>query len=139
MISFQLNELEKGEPPNENTNSEHDIPIYTEEFLSFNKGQYTLYSITISIFLKLIKLFTARESELRKLRTIVIDQKQETSVLEKHIENMKNGILKVTADSQQLDLENMKYEEYLNNLRSKFSDALAGVSVPGQYYFLLTN
>ncbi|XP_050059051.1 high mobility group protein 20A-like isoform X2 [Aphis gossypii] len=69
----------KEKPSNHNINKGYDIPIYTEEFLNFNK---------------------ARESELRYLRKTVTDQEQEVAVLDKHIGNMNNdNIEPPTAES----------------------------------------
>jgi hypothetical protein len=38
MSFVQEQELEKEKPSSDNSNIVHDIPIFTEEFLEFNKG-----------------------------------------------------------------------------------------------------
>ncbi|XP_026817496.1 high mobility group protein 20A-like [Rhopalosiphum maidis] len=99
----------KIKPSNDNINTVYDIPIFSDEFLIFNK---------------------ARDSELRYLRKTVTDQEQEVSVLDKHIENMENGIVKLTANIEKLEAGCSKYEEYLNKLRPLLLDAFADISFP---------
>lgn len=84
-------------------------------------------------------LFTARETELRYVRKTAINIEQEVCVLEKHIENMNNAVITLTANTQQLKFGYMIYESYLNNLRSKFRNALAHIPLPGKNYFRLIN
>ncbi|VVC29067.1 Hypothetical protein CINCED_3A019272 [Cinara cedri] len=103
-------ELEKEKPPSDDGKTVFDIPIFSEEFLNFNK---------------------ARESELRYLRKTVTDQEQEVSILDKHIENLNVGINKLTDNTE---IAKYTYEidkEHLNYLRSKFLEALAHTSLPG--------
>lgn len=101
--------LVKEKPSNHNINKGYDIPIYTEEFFNFNK---------------------ARESELRYLRKTVTDQEQEVSVLDKHIGNMNNGIIKLMANTEKLKVGCSKYEQYLINLRSLLLDSFSNISFP---------
>ncbi|XP_060863008.1 high mobility group protein 20A-like [Metopolophium dirhodum] len=105
----ELQELDKEKPFSNNSNTVNDIPIYTEEFLNFNKS---------------------RESELRYLRKTVIDQEQEVSVLYKHIGNMNNGIIKLMANTKKLKAECLKYEHYLIQLRSLLLDAFDNIAFP---------
>lgn len=84
-------------------------------------------------------MVTARESELRYLRKNVIDQEQEISVLDKHIENMNNGVIKLASNTEQIQFGNIKYEQYLSKLRILYCDALANIPLPGKYYFKLIN
>ncbi|XP_025190332.1 high mobility group protein 20A-like isoform X2 [Melanaphis sacchari] len=101
--------LEKEKPSTDNSNTVYDIPIYTEEFLNFNK---------------------ARESELRYLRKTVTDQEQEVSVLDKHIGNMNNGIIKLMANTEKLKAGCSKYEQYLIKLRSILLDSFSDITFP---------
>lgn len=87
----------------------------------------------------MLLLFIARDSELRYLRKTVIDQEQEVSVLDKHIENMNNGIIKLMANTKQLEVGCLKYEQHLNKLRSKCLIAFANIKLPGKLYFKLIN
>jgi len=84
----------------------------------------------------IIFLFTARESELRYLRKTVTDQEQEVSVLDKHIGNMNNGIIKLMANTEKLKVGCSKYEQYLIQLRSLFLDSFSNISFPGKYFKL---
>ncbi|KAL4136146.1 hypothetical protein QTP88_007710 [Uroleucon formosanum] len=93
----------------DNSNTVHDIPIFTEEFLNFNK---------------------ARDSELRELRKKVTDQEQEVCVLDKHIENMENVSTKLVAINEQLKAGCSKYENYLIKLRSRLLDAFSNTAFP---------
>ncbi|XP_025191976.1 high mobility group protein 20A-like isoform X2 [Melanaphis sacchari] len=101
-------ELIKVKPSNDN-NTVLEIPIFSDEFLNFNKG---------------------RDTELRYLRKKVTDQEQEVSVLDKHIENMHNGIDKLMANTENFKAGCSKYEQYLIKLRPLLLDALADISFP---------
>lgn len=81
-------------------------------------------------------MFLARESELRYLRKTVTDQEQEVSVLDKHIENMNNGILKLITNTEQLKAGCLIYEDHLDKLRSKVVDAFASIKLPGKNMFI---
>lgn len=84
-------------------------------------------------------MFIARESELRYLRKTVIDQEQEVSVLDKHIENMNHGIVKLITNTEQLSAGCIKYEQHLNKLRCKLLGAFSKIALPGKYYFTISN
>lgn len=100
--------------------------------MNFNKGNYFFYSkICINFIIYIVNLFIARESELRYLRKTVTDQEQEVSVLDKHIENMNNGILKLMANTEQLKAGCSIYDQHLNKLRPKLLDAFANITLPG--------
>lgn len=77
-----------------------------------------------------------RDSELRYLRKKVTDQGQEVSVLDKHIENMQNGIVNLMANTEKLKAGCSKYEQYLIKLRSLLLDAFADIAFPGKYFKL---
>jgi peptidoglycan hydrolase CwlO-like protein len=80
-------------------------------------------------------LFIARESELRYLRKTVTDQEQEVSVLDKHIENMNNGIVKLMANTEQLKVGSLTFEKHLDKLRSKLLDAFSSITLPGNHFY----
>lgn len=86
-----------------------EIPIFTEQFLDHNR-----------------KI----DSELRMLRKSNNDYEQQNAVLEKHVENMKNGITRITNETTHLDLENKRLQTYLDSLRSKLALAFASLSIP---------
>lgn len=82
-------------------------------------------------------MFIARESELRYLRKTVIDQEQEVSVLDKHIENINNGITKLKANTDHLEAGCLKYEQHLEMLRYKVFEALVNFKFPGNHFIKL--
>lgn len=92
---------------------DYDIQIFTDEFLDHNK--------TV-------------DSELRVIRKSNIDFEQQNSVLEKHVENMKNGIDKLNHDNIDLDKKNLLLSSYLEKLKKKLSTALSSLSIPSKYY-----
>lgn len=79
-------------------------------------------------------MLIGRESELRYLRKTVTDQEQEVSVLDKHIENMNNGINKLIANTEQLKAGCSKFEQHLIKLRSQLIHAFANIAFPGEYF-----
>lgn len=87
-----------------------DIPIFTDEFLDHNK---------------------TFDSELRILRKSFTDYEQQNSVLEKHVENMSNGIDKLDVEMNGLDENNKILQAYLNKLRVKLSGSLSGIGGDG--------
>ncbi|KAL4132070.1 hypothetical protein QTP88_009288 [Uroleucon formosanum] len=105
----EVQELKKDKSFSDNSNTVFDIPIYTEEFLNFNKS---------------------RESELRYLHKTVADQEQEVSVLDKHMENMNDEIIKLMANTKNLKVGCLKYEHYLIKLRSLLLDAFDNITFP---------
>lgn len=88
---------------------DYDIPIFTEEFLDHNK--------TV-------------DSELRLLRKSNTDYEQQNSVLEKHVENMTNGVQKVQDETSALQQQNAAMQTYLVKLRRKLATALSALSIP---------
>ncbi|XP_035912518.1 high mobility group protein 20A [Anopheles stephensi] len=85
---------------------DYDIPIFTEDFLDHNK---------------------VVDSELRTLRKSNIDYEQQNSVLEKHVENMENGIQKLDSETSSLESRNAVLESYLLKLRTTLANALQGL------------
>ncbi|XP_053687993.1 high mobility group protein 20A [Sabethes cyaneus] len=87
---------------------DYEIPIFTDDFLEHNK---------------LI------DSELRVLRKSNIDYEQQNSVLEKHVENMDNGIQKLENETKGLKNRNAMLLNHLQKLRSVLATALAGLPI----------
>lgn len=96
-------------PLKENIPRNGEIPIFTEEFLQHNR---------------------VIDSELKKIRKINTDYEQQNSVLEKHVENMQNGIAKTKNEIDDLQDENRLLETYLTKLREKMANAFAGHAIP---------
>uniref|UniRef100_A0A1B6DHW6 HMG box domain-containing protein n=1 Tax=Clastoptera arizonana TaxID=38151 RepID=A0A1B6DHW6_9HEMI len=87
-----------------------DIPIFTEEFLDHNK---------------------ARESELRQLRKSNTDYEQQNAVLQKHLENMRAAVEKLTVETQQQKNNNAALQQHLQQLRMTLATGLANTPLPG--------
>lgn len=90
---------------------EYDIPIFTEEFLDNNK---------------------AVDSELRMLRKSNTDYEQQNSVLEKHVENMTNGVKKLQDEKTALRSSNDVLQVYIDRLREKLAGALSTLAIPSE-------
>ncbi|XP_036338623.1 high mobility group protein 20A [Rhagoletis pomonella] len=88
-----------------------EIPIFTNEFLEHNK-----------IF----------DMELRTLRKSKSDLDTQNAVLEKHVENMKFGVEKLTNENDELAEKNHLLELYLEKLKSKLAQALSSLALPTQ-------
>lgn len=101
----------KEPPPKLPRIGDYDIPIFTEEFLEHNK---------------------AVDTELRLLRKSNTDYEQQNSVLEKHVENIRNGISKLENETCALQENNQLLQTYLAKLRKKLTTAFAGLSIPGE-------
>ncbi|XP_073239232.1 high mobility group protein 20A-like [Porites lutea] len=88
-----------------------DIPIFTEEFLNYNK---------------------ARENELRKLRKVNTEFEEQNAILSKHIENMKKGIDKLEGERKEQQSEISALQRHLAKLRQIISRSFADVQIPGE-------
>lgn len=88
-----------------------DIPIFTDNFLEHNRQM---------------------ESELKKLRKLNTDYEQQNSVLEKHVENVRNGIDKTNNEIKELKHENEKLTLYLSRLRQKLATNLRNLALPNE-------
>lgn len=66
---------------------------------------------------------------LRKSNT---DYEQQNSVLEKHVENMTNGIRKLQDERTALTNSNDVLQMYLDRLREKLSGALSTLAIPSE-------
>lgn len=98
----------KEDRPREIRVGDYDFPVFTEDFLEHNK---------------------VVDSELRMLRKSNIDYEQQNSVLEKHVENMDNGIQKLENETQSLKTRNAVLQSYLQKLKSVLAGALAGLPI----------
>lgn len=91
-----------------------DIPIFTEEFLDHNK---------------------IRDAELRQLRKSNTDYEQQNSILQKHIESMKNAIEKLENEIMQQKRNNNSLQRHLNHLRMTLTNGFSNVKLPGMFIF----
>lgn len=86
-----------------------EIPIFTDQFLDHNRQI---------------------DAELKKLRKLNTDYEHQNSVLEKHVENMQNGIGKLTNETNDLVEENKRLQRYLDVIRQKLAAALCDLAIP---------
>lgn len=86
-----------------------EIPIFTDQFLEHNRQI---------------------DAELKKLRKLNTDYEHQNSVLEKHVENMQNGIGKLTNETNDLVEENKRLQRYLDVVRQKLASALCDLAIP---------
>lgn len=101
--NFTVPTIVKIEKCNGERKNSNEIAIFTEDFLDHNK---------------------TAEQELRILRKSTIDYEQQNSVLEKHIENMSNGVDKLQNEIVNTKLSTQSMEAYLVKLRGTLSAAL---------------
>ncbi|KAK3754936.1 hypothetical protein QZH41_019352, partial [Actinostola sp. cb2023] len=87
-----------------------DIPIFTEEFLNYNK---------------------VRENELRRLRKTNTEFEEQNAILSKHIENMKKGIEKLENEADEQQKEITILEKHLRKLRQVLRNKLSELSIAG--------
>ncbi|VDI39832.1 Hypothetical predicted protein, partial [Mytilus galloprovincialis] len=87
-----------------------DIPIFTEDFLDYNKS---------------------REGELRQFRKQATELEEQNAILSKHIENMKQAIDKLEIDAVQQRSSNCALTQHLDSLRSTLSTHFAAIPIPG--------
>lgn len=90
-----------------------EIPIFTDEFLEHNK---------------------VIDSELRLLRKSNTDYEQQNAVLEKHVENMQNGIDKLESEIVAIRENNTMLESYIDKLKIKLANAFSSLSLPGNIF-----
>lgn len=94
-----------------NASSGIDMPIFTEEFLEYNK---------------------CRETELRQLRKQMTEMEEQNAILQKHVDNMKSAIGKLeTENSQQIE-NNSQLSKHLDALKQMLVNSFGKVVVPGQ-------
>ncbi len=87
-----------------------DFPLFTEEFLEFNKG---------------------RESELKRLRKQVAEMEEQNAVLERHVQNMQSAIGKLEAETAQQQENSAALSAHLDSLRRTVVREMQGVRLPG--------
>ncbi|XP_046662410.1 high mobility group protein 20A-like [Homalodisca vitripennis] len=104
----QEDEIPEKEP--ENLFTGFDIPIFTEDFLDHNK---------------------AREAELRQLRKSNTDYEQQNAILQKHMENMRAAVDKLTVETQQQHSNNTILQEHLQQIRSTLAIGFSNLPLPG--------
>ena len=88
-----------------------DFPIFTEEFLEYNK---------------------ARESELKQLRKQVAEMEEQNAVLAKHVETMNSAIGKLEAETVQQQENSAVLSKHLDALRRMIVAGFQGISLPGR-------
>ncbi|KXJ27133.1 high mobility group protein 20A [Exaiptasia diaphana] len=98
------------ETPEEAFPVDGDIPIFTEEFLNYNK---------------------VRENELRRLRKTNTEFEEQNAILSKHIENMKKGIEKLENEAGEQQKEITLLEKNLQKLRQVLRNKLSELSIAG--------
>ncbi|XP_033624937.1 high mobility group protein 20A-like isoform X1 [Asterias rubens] len=86
-----------------------DVPIFTEEFLNYNKS---------------------RENELRQLRKSTTEYEEQNAILQKHIDNMKTAISKLETEAVQQRNTNVTLQQHLQTLRVSLTTSFAGVTLP---------
>lgn len=93
-----------------------DIPIFTDEFLEHNK---------------------MIDSELRLLRKSNTDLEQQNAVLEKHVENMQNGVEKLESEMISIADNNTVLNSFLDKMKNKLASALSALALPGKYIYII--
>lgn len=89
-----------------------DIPIFTEEFLEYNKN---------------------REAELRQLRKSNTDLEQQNAILEKHLENMKQAVDKLQIETLQRKTSNNLLQQHLQKMKTIFIEKFSNIPLPGTH------
>ncbi len=104
-------EEEDGEASDQSTHNYGgmDFPLFTEEFLDFNKG---------------------REAELRQLRKQVAEMEEQNAVLQKHVDNMQSAISKLEAETTQQQENSAALTAHLDSLRKLVVRELQGLQLP---------
>jgi len=87
-----------------------DIPIFTEEFLAYNRQ---------------------READLRSLRKSNTEMEQQNSILEKHLDNMKQAGEKLSLEVEERSKAVSLLKRHLTNLRESFWEKFASFPLPG--------
>ncbi|EDO41032.1 predicted protein, partial [Nematostella vectensis] len=106
---ISLNSFAMDDDDGDVAQTDGDIPIFTEEFLNYNK---------------------VRENELRKLRKTNREFEEQNAILSKHIENMKKGIEKLEGEAEEQQREITELQKHLNKLRRILSKNLTGIQLP---------
>uniref|UniRef100_A0A1B6KX33 HMG box domain-containing protein n=1 Tax=Graphocephala atropunctata TaxID=36148 RepID=A0A1B6KX33_9HEMI len=104
----QEDDIPEKEP--ENVFTGFDIPIFTEEFLDHNK---------------------AREAELRQFRKSNTDYEQQNAILQKHMENMRAAVDKLTLETQMQLNHNNLLRNHLQHIKSSLAVGFSNLPLPG--------
>ncbi|KAL1423028.1 hypothetical protein MTO96_021420 [Rhipicephalus appendiculatus] len=88
----------------------YNIPIFTEEFLDYNKGC---------------------EAELRQLRKSNTEYEEQNAILGKHIDTMKAAIEKLEVETVQQKNNNLALQQHLATLRTKLAASFSNLPLPG--------
>lgn len=88
----------------------YNIPIFTEEFLDYNKGC---------------------EAELRQLRKSNTEYEEQNAILGKHIDTMKAAIEKLEVETVQQKNNNLALQQHLAALRTKLAASFSSLPLPG--------
>ncbi|KAJ6639993.1 High mobility group protein 20A [Pseudolycoriella hygida] len=116
-VKEKMTEKRRGKPsidepsPKLPRNDEHDIPIFTAEFLEHNKSI---------------------DAELRSLRKSNADFEHTNSILEQQLEKIRNGISMLENETSALKENNQLLQTCITKLRKKLATALSGFSIPGE-------
>ncbi|KAH8022992.1 hypothetical protein HPB51_009596 [Rhipicephalus microplus] len=87
----------------------YNIPIFTEEFLDYNKGC---------------------EAELRQLRKSNTEYEEQNAILGKHIDTMKAAIEKLEVETVQQKNNNLALQQHLAALRTKLAASFSSLPLP---------
>ena len=91
-----------------------DDPIFTESFLDYNKS---------------------KESELHQLNRTNAEYEQHNSVLEGHIDNLKNAIIKLESETRIQALKNNSLDSKLVYFKELLCHAFSNISLPSTNQF----
>ena len=86
-----------------------DDPIFTESFLDYNK---------------------AKESELHQLNRTNAEYEQHNCIIEKHVENLKNAIIRLESETHQHTIKNKGLESKLLYFRELLCLAFSNIPLP---------
>lgn len=117
-----------------------DIPIFTEEFLEYNKSNTRYFESVItrvSIFKLILNTIADRETELRLLRKNNTDLEQQNAILEKHLDNMKQAVDKLQIETLQRKTSNNLLQQHLQKMRNCFTETFSNISLPGKNIYKL--
>lgn len=75
---------------------------------------------------------TAREAELRQLRKNNTDYEQQNAIIQKHMENMRSAVEKLTEETHQQRNNNAALQQHLQQLRVTLANSFANTPLPGE-------
>ena len=95
----------------EDSKDSSDFPIFTDEFLEFNK---------------------ARETEMRQLRKQVTEMEEQNAVLAKHVDNMKSAITKLEGETSLQNENTQTLNRHFESLKAVIASGFANAPLPGR-------